>query len=582
MTRWLVLVAVAGHLVQSTLVVAAVWLLVVTVLRASESRVRYALWFVASAKFLVPFSILTATGEQLAWLHRMPPALRQRVDVTVDYLSSQVPLPLASSVPPSAIPHAPISLPAWLAAIWFGGAAVIAVRWWMSWREVRLAARASTPLLVSQGVPVRSLPPSFERRWEPGVFGILRPIVLVPDRIRARLTPEQFESVLAHEFCHVERGDNLTAMVHTVVEILFWFHPLAWWLGHRLREERERACDEAVLRRGANPDAYAEGLLRVCRYYVETPVLSVSGITGADLQRRIEAIMIGPAGGTMNAAQRLLLTAFGSALVLVPVLLGMNTSVASAQIGAAFAGLQTAATRAFDVASVKVNTTGDRGWLLGPPQRGTETIRNLELRKIIASSFRIQDKMVLGGPAWLDTARYDITAKGASDASDVAVWEMMRSLLAERFHLKYHLERRAMNVYALAVARGGPRLGDPARGRCGDAIKAGRECGAIRFPPFGVAIDNMPIGALTAVLARRLQDRPVVDNTGLTALYDATVRWMPDEMTPEALAALPNDERPPALSLFDAFEQQVGLTLEERRQAIQVVIVDSIKPADPN
>ena len=103
-------------------------------------------------------------------------------------------------------------------------------------------------------------------------------------------------------------------MVHTVVEILFWFHPLAWWLGHRLREERERACDEAVLRRGANPDAYTEGLLRVCRYYVETPVLSVSGITGADLQRRIEDIMIGPVGGTMNAAQRLLLTAFGSAL----------------------------------------------------------------------------------------------------------------------------------------------------------------------------------------------------------------------------------------------------------------------------
>jgi uncharacterized protein (TIGR03435 family) len=260
----------------------------------------------------------------------------------------------------------------------------------------------------------------------------------------------------------------------------------------------------------------------------------------------------------------------------------MNTAVASAQIGAAFAGLQTVATRAFEVASVKVNTTGDAGWLLGPPQRGSESIRNLELRKIIASSFRIQDKMVLGGPDWIDHVRYDITAKAASAVSDVVVWEMMRSLLAERFHLQYHLEKREMNVYSLSVARGGAKLGDPALGRCGEAIKAGRECGAIRFPPFGVAIDNMPIGALTAVLARRLQDLPVVDDTGLTALYDATIRWMPDEMTPEARAALADDERPPDVSLFDAFEQQAGLKLQARRQAIQVLIVDNIRAPDPN
>jgi uncharacterized protein (TIGR03435 family) len=265
-----------------------------------------------------------------------------------------------------------------------------------------------------------------------------------------------------------------------------------------------------------------------------------------------------------------------------PLLLGLNAAPGNAQMAAAFRGLMTTAERTFDVASIKPNTSGNDGWKLGAPQRGSEEIINLELRKIIASSFRIQDKMVLSGPGWLDTARYDIAARSNADVKDVIVWEMMRSLLAERFHLRYHVETREMPVFALSIGRGGAKLGDPANGRCGDAIRAGRECGAIRFPPFGVAIDNMPIGALTAVLARRLQDRPVVDDTGLTALYDATIRWMPDDMTSEQLATLAADIRPPDVSLFDAFEQQVGLKLEARRRPVQVVVVDSIQRPDPN
>jgi uncharacterized protein (TIGR03435 family) len=260
------------------------------------------------------------------------------------------------------------------------------------------------------------------------------------------------------------------------------------------------------------------------------------------------------------------------------------TFAALGQIALSFSGLQTTATRQFDVASIKVNTTGDAGWLLSPPRRGVEKIVNLELRKIIASSFRTQDKLILGGPSWIDTTRYNIDAKGADDVSDVLVWEMMRSLLADRFHLKYHLETREMDVYALSIARSGHMLGDPSKGLCGDKINAGdgEECGAIRFPPYGVAIDNMPIGALTAVLARRLQDRPVVDDTGLKGRYDALVRWRPDDMTPEQLEGLPADSRPPDMAMFEAFERQAGLKLEARKRPTRVVVIDSVEPADPN
>lgn len=262
--------------------------------------------------------------------------------------------------------------------------------------------------------------------------------------------------------------------------------------------------------------------------------------------------------------------------------LRLLTFVALGQIALSFSGLQTTATRQFDVASIKVNTTGDAGWLLSPPRRGVEKIINLELRKIIASSFRTQDKLIVGGPSWIDKARYDIDAKGADDVTDVVVWEMMRSLLAERFHLKYHVEMREMSVYSLSVDRGGHKLGDPRQGLCGDKIKAGEECGAIKFPPYGVAIDNAPIGALTAVLARRLQDRPVVDGTGLSGRYDALVRWRPDDMTPEQLDALPAETRPPDMSMFEAFERQAGLKLQVRRQPTRVVVIDRVEPADPN
>ncbi len=87
-------------------------------------------------------------------------------------------------------------------------------------------------------------------RLEPGVFGILRPVLLLPEGITDRLTPAQLEAVIAHELCHVRRRDNLTAAIHMVVETVFWFHPLVWWIRARLVEERERACDEEVLRAG--------------------------------------------------------------------------------------------------------------------------------------------------------------------------------------------------------------------------------------------------------------------------------------------------------------------------------------------
>ncbi|MBZ5620973.1 MAG: M56 family metallopeptidase [Acidobacteriia bacterium] len=125
---------------------------------------------------------------------------------------------------------------------------------------------------------------------EPGVFGVRRPVLPLPAGITGHLMPPQLDAILTHELCHVHRQDNLAAAIHMAVEALFWFHPLVWWLGARLMEEREHACDEEVLR-GCEPQVYAESILKICELYLASPLPCVSGVTGANLKKRIEAII---------------------------------------------------------------------------------------------------------------------------------------------------------------------------------------------------------------------------------------------------------------------------------------------------
>src|SRR5206468_6567516 len=128
---------------------------------------------------------------------------------------------------------------------------------------------------------------------EPGIVGVFHPVLLLPAGIAQRLTAQQLDAVFAHELCHVRRRDNLSSAIHMIAEALFWFHPLVWWIGARLVEERERACDEAVLRQGNDPHHYAEAILQVCRSYVEWPMPLVSGVTGSNIAARLKTIVSG-------------------------------------------------------------------------------------------------------------------------------------------------------------------------------------------------------------------------------------------------------------------------------------------------
>jgi beta-lactamase regulating signal transducer with metallopeptidase domain len=213
----------------------------------------------------------------------------------------------------------PSPVSAVLFSIWLCGFAVSAAVWLQLWRRFRVALRAASPLPWDLPIPVMTSP----GRMEPGVFGILKPILLLPEGILNRLTPEQLNAILAHELCHVRRRDNLTAAIHMLVESVFWFHPLAWWIGNRMVAEREQACDEEVVRLGNEPGVYAEGILNVCTFCVRSPLPCASGVTGADLRKRIESIMTYRTPHRLTLGRKLLLAGAGLVVVASPVLAGI-------------------------------------------------------------------------------------------------------------------------------------------------------------------------------------------------------------------------------------------------------------------
>jgi len=311
------------HLWQSTLFACAAGFLTLA-FRKNLAQVRYWLWLSASMKFLIPFALLMGFGNRLEWA----PARRAATAVAqpaVSFTVAQISQPFRS-----APQRAPSGRGDWtpfgLAGLWACGCAAVAAMRLRGWRKIREAVRASAPAGIRGDLEIRSCPGLLE----PGVVGVLHPRLLLPCGIVERLTPAQLESVIAHELCHVRRRDNLTAAIHMAVETIFWFHPMVWWVGTKLVEERERACDEAVMRRGGDPRDYAEAIVSVCQWYVESPLECVSGVTGADTRKRLEAIMTGRIGQGLNGAKRLLLAGAAVTAVAGPMTVGLLIGVGNA------------------------------------------------------------------------------------------------------------------------------------------------------------------------------------------------------------------------------------------------------------
>ena len=608
------LAEVGDHLWQSTLF-AAVAVVAAHLLKRHSASLRYWVWFAASAKFLVPFALLVAIGGYSSWRtveivpYREGPVL---VGVVSQPFTQDAVTVRAPGQPRGTNPMIFTWLPAALLAVWAAGALFFLGRSLRQWYRIRSIARDAVPLTAGReadmlralvrgsGTAALSVRVT-ETFLEPGIFGIVRPVLLWPRAISERLTDDQMEAVLAHELCHLRRRDNLAALLHLVVQTAFWFHPLVWWIGAQLITERERACDEEVIRRGSEPETYAESILKTCQFFVESPIACVSGVTGSDLKKRIEDIMTKDAVAMPGAPKRVLLAAVAVVAFVTPVAVGaLNPPPQTRRVPAP------GTLPAFDAVSIRANITSGRGGRSGgamQPQRFF--VENATLKTIVRRAYGtagqapgntldLLEQQVVGGPEWVTSDKFDITATTVAATESAQMRLMVQRVLAERFQMKAHWEKREMPVYLLTMARPDrqPGTGMTLKSEA-DCVRGRRDgpppipqpgvpapppnCGAIQFGPGQLITGGVPmewlVSTFTNVPVITGIDRPVLDRTGLKGSYAFTLKFAPPQNTN------PDPDRPPFMT---ALQEQLGLKLDATRAPVDVLVIDSVERPSEN
>ena len=236
---------------------------------------------------------------------------------------------------------------------------------------------------------------------------------------------------------------------------------------------------------------------------------------------------------------------------------------------------------AFEVATIKPSDPASPGQII--TLRGAEVITtNVTLHDLINLAYWLHPKQITGGPAWTESEKFDMAGKpDAPGQPNVDQMKMMiQKLLADRFQLKFHFEKRDLSVYAITVAKTGAKITtsqDDPKGIPGWGF--GRTPSGTR-----VTFRNAPLSQVTAVLQNSM-DKPVVDQSGLSGRYDFTVTFTPDP----AQAALIGGPPPPAADnpdaapdLFTAFQQQLGLKLGSTKAPVDVMVIDKVEKPSEN
>jgi uncharacterized protein (TIGR03435 family) len=251
-----------------------------------------------------------------------------------------------------------------------------------------------------------------------------------------------------------------------------------------------------------------------------------------------------------------------------------------------------APTPVFEATSIKRNTSGESRVRFETPP-GRLNALNVPIRFVIRQAYRVPESRIIGGPAWLDSDRFDIVATAANGATGDGVREMLRALLKERFALALRAESRKMPVYVLRRARADGALGSGLRRSTGDcagrvsAIVAGQvQCGVLvsqgpasaSLRGGGATIDNV-----VRLLADFLE-RPLLDETGLAGTFDVELQFSaprsstPGAAPPGGLATATGPDDAPAI--FTALREQLGLRLDAQRAGADVWVVDAVsRPA---
>jgi uncharacterized protein (TIGR03435 family) len=212
----------------------------------------------------------------------------------------------------------------------------------------------------------------------------------------------------------------------------------------------------------------------------------------------------------------------------------------------------------FDVTSVKPNTSGEQGGS-SKAEPGRYVGVNVTLRRVIGLAYRPVQEFV-GGPDWINTARFDIEGKAEGTPNQTQMLEMLRSLLADRFQLRVHRETRPKAAYALTIAR--------SDGRLGPELRRADPRGGFKIGGGTINGTGVTMAQLASELSAATEGRYVIDRTGLGGTFDVSLTWNAEALRPDA-ASSQN-----AASIFAAIQEQLGLRLEPITAPIDVIVID--------
>jgi len=236
----------------------------------------------------------------------------------------------------------------------------------------------------------------------------------------------------------------------------------------------------------------------------------------------------------------------------------------------------------FEVASIKPTGPEPNGRWIRMQSADRFVAHNHAVRTLIAAAYDMSPQAVSGGPAWVDSDRWDIQAKTPGEVRPNLNEQMamLRELLSERFKLTFHRDPKRMPIYALTVAKGGAKLKESTVSP--DSTPAGPPPLAFVMSPVVVELPARyaSVAEFASVLQRSPLERPVVDQTGLAGRYDFDLEFAPDERLWGGLLKRPDNSDKP--DLFKAIQEQIGLRLEATRGSVDTIVIDNIERPSSN
>ncbi len=562
------------------------------------------------------------------------PALVTQVEIARSAPATVAPRATVPAAPQAVHHLAPVTLtlnsapgsnhwPLWLLAVW------VAVAGWQLIRLLRGAASVPGLKARSGAAPAIALPIELRRRVQllrsdeinsPVAVGYLHPSVIIPTRLLACLEEDERKDVLLHELAHLVRYDDWLNLATRGLGALLILHPLAGIVLKQIEREREMACDDFVVAHTGSARSYARSLARLHDLHsTEGTRLLAPALLGrkVSLSDRLESLLRhGREFSARPSLANLAVSAFLFAL-----LLGAGGLIPG---WIAIAQTEGTSRPSFEVASIKPAKSGTHGSSLQtPPGRFVAT--NLTAKMLIAFAYNykgpgiaLEENRILGGPGWINTERFDVEAKVKDSLVNEEekkrpfnVWIdqirlMVQTMLAERFKLKVSFETKELPIYALVVAKHGPKLTESKILPLGPLGAKRPESGHapalnIRFSRGAAQLSGkgVSISFLAKALSGRsdVDGRDIVDQTGLKGRYDFSLSWTPEEMgrpmfggpgSGGASGPMPGQPVAPASSnssgpsIFMAVQQQLGLKLKPEKGPVEVLGINHIEPPTPN